>query len=184
MSYFLRKIKYLYHGTNKWFEMIDLKKSRRAKDFGPGFYLTTNRNQAIEWAKNKAGFKNETFVMRYPFCYIDGMDELELVEYDEKWLKFIADNRDGNSSEASKYDIIYDKMADGRKNTGMLDEVLTRYRYNKISSDEAIAKLKYDVSYDQYCIKTERALKMISQEERSVYRYYRENNVWKYEKLI
>lgn len=38
----------LYHGTNIAFETIDLLKSKPNKDFGQGFYLTTDKNQAIE----------------------------------------------------------------------------------------------------------------------------------------
>lgn len=43
----------LYHGTNIAFETIDLSKSKPNKDFGQGFYLTTDKNQAIEMAKAK-----------------------------------------------------------------------------------------------------------------------------------
>ena len=38
----------LYHGTNAEFDIIDLAKSNRFKDFGQGFYLTDIRQQAAE----------------------------------------------------------------------------------------------------------------------------------------
>lgn len=37
---------YLYHGSNVKIETIDLKKSRPNKDFGRGFYLSADREQA------------------------------------------------------------------------------------------------------------------------------------------
>ncbi len=44
----------LYHGTNVEFEEIDLTKSKVGKDFGCGFYLSADREQALELAKRKA----------------------------------------------------------------------------------------------------------------------------------
>ncbi len=43
----------LYHGTNIDFDEIDLKKSKPNKDFGQGFYLSRNYEQALEMAKTK-----------------------------------------------------------------------------------------------------------------------------------
>lgn len=36
----------LYHGSNVSIETIDLKRGRKGKDFGQGFYLSADRNQA------------------------------------------------------------------------------------------------------------------------------------------
>lgn len=43
----------LYHGSNTSFEHIDLNKSLPNKDFGKGFYLSDNYEQAEEMAKFK-----------------------------------------------------------------------------------------------------------------------------------
>ena len=43
----------LYHGTNVKFDKIDLMKSKPNKDFGRGFYLSDNYEQAMEMAKTK-----------------------------------------------------------------------------------------------------------------------------------
>ena len=43
----------LYHGTNRDFSDIDLKKSKPNKDFGQGFYLSKEYSQAMEMAKTK-----------------------------------------------------------------------------------------------------------------------------------
>ena len=44
----------LYHGTNVDFDVIDLTKSNKYKDFGQGFYLTDIRSQAEELAAKKS----------------------------------------------------------------------------------------------------------------------------------
>ena len=44
----------LYHGTAKMFQYFDLRYAKMFKDFGKGFYLTTNFMQAQKWAQQKA----------------------------------------------------------------------------------------------------------------------------------
>lgn len=40
----------LYHGSNISIDTVDLSFSRRGKDFGSGFYLNPDRQQAMEMA--------------------------------------------------------------------------------------------------------------------------------------
>ena len=44
----------LYHGSNVEIEAIDFSKSKPGKDFGVGFYLSPDENQALEMAEKKA----------------------------------------------------------------------------------------------------------------------------------
>ena len=48
----------LYHGSNTVIEHIDLSRSKRGKDFGQGFYLNANPDQAMEMAIRTARFMN------------------------------------------------------------------------------------------------------------------------------
>ena len=41
----------LYHGSNMSIDEIDLKRGRRGKDFGQGFYLSADRNLAMMMAE-------------------------------------------------------------------------------------------------------------------------------------
>ena len=43
----------LYHGSNVEVEMPDLNKSKPYKDFGQGFYLSADRNQALRISEQK-----------------------------------------------------------------------------------------------------------------------------------
>ncbi|WP_252224116.1 DUF3990 domain-containing protein [Clostridium sp. ZBS2] len=49
----------LYHGIYTYFEKIDLNNSLDKRDFGMGFYTTTNFKQATKWAL-KIGKRNRT----------------------------------------------------------------------------------------------------------------------------
>jgi hypothetical protein len=44
----------LYHGSNADIETIDLTRGLRHKDFGKGFYVTSDKSTAIRMAQKKA----------------------------------------------------------------------------------------------------------------------------------
>lgn len=46
-------MKILYHGTDKKFKNFNFSFAKPNKDFGKGFYLTSDLKQAIEWANIK-----------------------------------------------------------------------------------------------------------------------------------
>ena len=68
----------LYHGTNQTFDSIDLKKSKPNKDFGRGFYLSAEYEQAINMAKIKVEQQQ------------DGEPIVLVYEVDENEMKKIA----------------------------------------------------------------------------------------------
>ena len=92
----------LYHGTNMVFEVIDLTKSKPNKDFGRGFYLSADYDQAMEMAKTKV----EQLGTGAPtvLCYEvndAAMSELQVLRFDgytEEWAQFILLNRNNSSS--------------------------------------------------------------------------------------
>lgn len=68
----------LYHGSNQDIKEIDLTKTRPNKDFGQGFYLTADKEQAMQMAKQKvvqsggtADDKVGVQLFRYMKKYID-----------------------------------------------------------------------------------------------------------------
>lgn len=44
----------LYHGSNVEIDIVDLSLSKVGKDFGIGFYLSADREQAFDMARRKA----------------------------------------------------------------------------------------------------------------------------------
>lgn len=49
----------LFHGSNIAIDKIDLSRSKRGKDFGLGFYLNINPEQAMAMAIRTTRFMNE-----------------------------------------------------------------------------------------------------------------------------
>lgn len=154
-------IKKLYHGTKAYFDVPDLKKARNRKDFGKGFYLTTNLEQAMKWAARRLP-NNDNRYVAYVYEYEFNTDDteelnvLELLEYNKEWLDFITPNRHEGEA-VVVYDLIYDRMADS---TG--DELTANIElyWNKEKSAEEVLKvIKFrEGNFDQYCFKTPKAL--------------------------
>lgn len=88
----------LYHGSTINIETIELSKSRPNKDFGRGFYLSTDRKQAQRMGEFKAITEGGTPVMNtYEFDEkVMATDELKVLRFDgysKEWAEFIFLNR-------------------------------------------------------------------------------------------
>ena len=157
----IQEIKYLYHGTNTKFDKIDIDKYGSVfKDYGQGFYLTTNLQQAWNLA------------------------HYELLEYNEEWLDIIAENRIRGVCHIADIDIIYDRMADNKGD--VLGKELADYLNDKKNGDEVIEKIRFaNESKDQYCFKTAKALHLLinrklmidSRDRRGYWKYGRKRNI-------
>ena len=103
----------LYHGTNVEFNEIDLSKSKVGKDFGCGFYLSADREQALELAKRKAeqSGEGEPKVYEYEFdeTLLQG-NELSVQnfgEYSREWAEFVLANRKNRARDSvHSYDVV------------------------------------------------------------------------------
>ncbi|MDO4310943.1 MAG: DUF3990 domain-containing protein [Prevotella sp.] len=152
----------LYHGSNVEFGDIDLKRSKPNKDFGRGFYLSDNYEQALDMARIKvvqleAG---RPVVMTYEVDdrFLDDLRILRYDSYSEEWAKFILLNRNNPSdTPAHDYDVVIGPIADDK--VGLQ---LWRYETNLIDLSTLVRNLKYMKGITiQYYFGTERAIKYL-----------------------
>lgn len=152
----------LYHGTNIDFDHIDINKSKPNKDFGRGFYLSADYEQA----KNMADIKVEQMETGMPFVQEYSISEIEMKslkcmtfdDYTEEWAKFILLNRNNPSAvPAHDYDIVIGPIADDR-----VGVQLWKYESQLIDLPTLIKRLKYmkGITF-QYFFGTERAIKLL-----------------------
>ena len=152
----------LYHGTNAAFDTIDLSCSKPNKDFGRGFYLSADKEQAMEMAMAKVDqleYGTST-VMSYEVDETQ-MNELKVLRFDsysEEWAKFILLNRNNASSNpAHDYDIVIGPIADDR-----VGVQLWRYETQAIDLPTLVRNLQYMKGVTiQYYFGTERAIKLL-----------------------
>lgn len=168
----------LYHGSYCEVKEPDLAKCAKRKDFGQGFYLTTSKEQAESFLKTSiakaiaAGKIDKSQDYGYISTFeIKLSKELKVhifEDADVDWLHCVAAHRKKKilteiESEMAKYDVIVGKIADDATNT-----TLTAYLGgvfgtvgDKEADDFCIKQLLPNKLKDQYCLKTEAAIKCL-----------------------
>ena len=125
----------LYHGSYCEVVTPDIGKCSPFKDFGRGFYLTTERSQAEQFAKlslRKAlengvvpASQNFGVVSVFKFHVSDQTEVMIYPEADEEWLHCVVAHRKQRifekiRNESAKYDIIGGKIANDATNATIL----------------------------------------------------------------
>ena len=154
----------LYHGSNVRVETPDLQKSKPFKDFGLGFYLSDDKQQAWDLAYSKVEQLKYGKATVCTYLFDDSVmrsNELNIKifnDYSEEWAKFILMNRDKSLLQPShNYDIVYGPIADD----GVTFQ-LRRYWGGVISIEKLIEELKYAKGITfQYFFGTENALNIL-----------------------
>lgn len=152
----------LYHGTNCEFDTIDLHRSRPGKDFGQGFYLSDNHDQAMEMARIKVEQleSGTPTVMAYEVdeAGMRAMRVLRFGEYSEEWARFILLNRHNASPHpAHDYDIVIGPIANDR-----VGVQLWRFETQAIDLPTLVRNLQYMKGITiQYFFGTERAVQLL-----------------------
>ena len=85
----------LYHGSNQDFDEIDISKSKDKRDFGKGFYTTTLREQAADWAKALFDRYKGDGILVYEMEF-ELTSNLSVKSYEglsEEWLFMVQKNR-------------------------------------------------------------------------------------------
>lgn len=154
----------LYHGSNMKVSTPDLLHSKPYKDFGKGFYLSADKQQAWDMAYQKVkqtqtgkAVVNE-FLFDESFLKNGEFRVLTFVDYCEEWALFVLKNRDIEEHQPiHDYDIVYGPIADD----GVTYQ-LRRYQGGVISLSRLIEELKYAKGITfQYYFGSERALQKL-----------------------
>lgn len=149
----------LFHGSNIAVTNPKILKSNRALDFGTGFYLTSDFEQAAKWAKLTVLRRGNGTAVVTAYELADNTDHLNIVKFDRAnsaWLKHIAANRTGKEASCDA-DIIIGPVANDNTMP-----IINLYLSGSYSEDEAIKRLLTQKLKDQYTIKTEKALQLLT----------------------
>lgn len=143
----------LYHSSNVVVEHPDTRHSRKYLDFGCGFYLTSLYDQAVRYAQRFKRRGQQAWLNTYEFSlYNEPQWNIKRFDaYDEHWLDFVAQCRDGK--DVGNYDMVIGGIANDR-----VIITLDRYFSGEISQNEALGLLRFEKPNVQYCIRSERML--------------------------
>lgn len=139
----------VYHGEYCQIEKPEIITSRYAKDFGPGFYCTELREQAIRWA----GRYDTSVVSIYDFVQDEKLNILHFAEMTEEWLDFIIKCRNGVKH---NYDIVIGAMANDQ-----IYNYISDYMNGILSREQFWVLAKFKHPTHQVCYCTPEALKCL-----------------------
>ena len=153
----------LYHGSNVTVKNPKIIESDRALDFGTGFYLTTDFEQAKKWAiiTTERRKKGKSLISVFEILE-EVMNKLSILRFDsanKEWLEFVAKNRK-NKKVDENVDIIIGPVANDNTMP-----VITLYLRGDYDADEAIKRLLTQKLKDQVVFKNENSLKHLRFEE-------------------
>jgi hypothetical protein len=154
----------LYHGSTVDITEIDLQQSKPNKDFGRGFYLSADKEQALAMAAYKAEQLDATPIINvYEFdeslLSADTTFRVKFFDtYNKEWADFIFANRNNTSTQpAHDYDIVVGPIANDR--VGLQ---IRRYMEHEIDLDTFVERLKYMKGITiQYFFGTARAVRLL-----------------------
>lgn len=84
----------VYHASTLTIDKPDVSHSRAYLDFGPGFYITTMRHQAIKYGERFTRRGKEAVLNLYELA--EDLSKWKIIEfkhYDEEWLGFVTECR-------------------------------------------------------------------------------------------
>lgn len=151
----------LYHGTNAIIEDIDLSQSRVGKDFGMGFYLTSDEQVAHRQAERKFEQFGEGEVIVYKFFVDDEAlttaNILRFEGYTLDWARFVLNNRKNRTRiQAHDYDIVIGPIADD-----VVGYQIRRVEEGIISEEQFLEEIKYHTVTIQYLFATQKAINLL-----------------------
>ena len=147
----------LYHGSNVIVDQPKLIRQNRYLDFGFGFYTTTNREQAVNFAQKVTDRRKmgEATLNIYSVNEAVAFQECKVLQFDspdEAWLDFVAANRQG-TYQGEKYDLIYGAVAN--------DDVyrtIALYMTGVLDKEQTLSSLKIRKLFNQLVFATEKSL--------------------------
>lgn len=146
----------LYHGSNIVVKEPKIVNPNRFLDFGVGFYTTTNKSQAMNFAKKVASNRGGTAIVNiYQFddnC-LNCLKNIKIFEEpNAEWIDFVSNYRNGIAKN-DNYDLVIGPVAD--------DDVYRSFQLyltGLLTIDQTINVLKIKKLFNQYVFKNEKSL--------------------------
>ena len=142
----------VYHASSVIVERPDTEHSRSFLDFGPGFYVTTLEQQAIDYGQRFIRRGREAWLNLYEMR--EDFAEWKVLSFDaynEAWLDFVSECRAGRIQ--GDWDIVRGGIANDK-----VFRTLDLYFSGDISKHDALRRLVYEQPNYQLCFRTQQAI--------------------------
>jgi hypothetical protein len=149
----------LYHGSNVEVKKPKLIPSKRLLDFGAGFYLTSDFEQAKKWAlrttNNRECGKPAVSVYEVSQQEFEILNVLIFENANAEWLRYISANRTGKTVDDG-YDVVNGPVANDQA-----IRTVNNYIKGYFPESVAIELLLPQKLKDQYAFRTNKALDIL-----------------------
>lgn len=151
----------VYHGSNMEVRESKLIRPIRTLDFGPGFYTTLNRNQAIEFARkvvDRNDGRGTATLNSYSFDEKAAFARDDTIRFDspnQAWLDFVVANRNGHY-DGPDYAVKYGPVANDN-----VYRTIQLYMMGELSQSEAIARFKVKALFNQVVFSDSEAWRLL-----------------------
>ncbi|MDE5552141.1 MAG: DUF3990 domain-containing protein, partial [Muribaculaceae bacterium] len=143
----------VYHASDCRFTSPDVLHSRAALDFGKGFYVTRLLEQAEKYAFRFIREGKPAFIHSFELLSPDSDMKIKIFNtYDEEWLDFVCNCRNGKD-DYKQYDIIEGGVANDK-----VFQTLDLYMAGIYDKEQALRKLVYEMPNNQLCFTSQRAI--------------------------
>lgn len=153
----------LYHGSNIEVREPKIIKSKRLLDFGTGFYLTSDYEQAKKWAVRTTNRREEgnptVTIFTFDKNELERLNVLSFECANREWLRYISANRTDKTAKDS-YDVVIGPVANDQA-----IRTINNYLKGYFTEDIAIELLLPQNLKDQIVFKTEKALSALEYSE-------------------
>ena len=149
-----------YHGSNVTVDHPKLVRQNRYLDFDYGFYTTTNREQAVNFAQ-KVTERRKNGLATLNMYSVDeavAFKECSLLRFnspDQAWLEYVSANRQGTYN-GKHQDMIYGAVANDN-----VYRTITLYMTGILDKKQALEALKIKKLFNQLVFATEMSLRYL-----------------------
>lgn len=143
----------VYHGGGQAVERPDILHSRKAVDFGVGFYTTPIFAQAVNWCTKRRQRWGSAVVSRYVLdeAALMNLKVLRFDEYSDSWLDFIVSCRE--ERDRTDWDVVIGGVANDK-----VFDTLEAFFDGFATREQTIDKLRHEQPNLQICFRTQAAL--------------------------
>lgn len=154
----------LHHGSYTLIDKIDLSLSKAGKDFGRGFYLNPDYEQALLWAASRVKIleKGKPSVTSFEFdlerAIKEGVDIRIFEDYSVEWAEFVVANRRNTSNmPVHSHQIVIGPIADDS-----VGREIQLYMQGYMTIEQLVERIRYNGKRSvQYFFANEDALKFL-----------------------
>jgi hypothetical protein len=153
----------LYHGSTLAVDKPKIIKTEYGRDFGPGFYTTDIKDQAVRWSLRKAKIEKRRNQDAKAIVSIYEFDEksysaLKVIHFPEpnaEWLDMVCKCR-SNIQYIHGYDIVTGKIANDT-----VGETVSYVVRGIMRAEDALERLRFEKINNQVCFSREKALSFL-----------------------